>query len=101
MVSALMDNSGIRVRLTLDDFAKHHVLVVQMGSGHGGDEELRSVRVGASVGHRQKAARFISEEKSAFTPHARRLRKENKDARREYPGRSCLWVKASSANFSP
>jgi len=40
---------------TLDHLAKDDVLVVQPGGLHGANEELGSVRVGASVGHRQDA----------------------------------------------
>ncbi len=39
----------------LDDLAEHTVLAVQMGGGHGGDEELRAVGVGAGVGHGQES----------------------------------------------
>ena len=33
---------------------KHSVLAVQVGCGHGGDEELTAVGVGARVGHREE-----------------------------------------------
>lgn len=39
----------------LDHAAEHHVAIVQPGRLHGGDEELRAVRVRAGVRHRQDA----------------------------------------------
>ena len=39
----------------LHDLAEHNVAAIEPGSGHGGDEELRAVGVGTSVGHRQGA----------------------------------------------
>jgi len=40
--------------LSSDDLTKYDMFVVEVRSFHGGDEELGSVGVGASVGHRQK-----------------------------------------------
>lgn len=39
---------------TLDNFTEHNVTVVQPWGQHGGDEELRSIGILASVGHAQK-----------------------------------------------
>ena len=44
--------------LSLDDLTKHDVFVVEVWSFLGGDEELGSVGIGASVGHRQEE-RFV------------------------------------------
>merc|ERR1712137_101621 len=43
---------------TIDHLTKHGMLAVQPRSLHSGDEELRSVGVGSSVGHREKV--FLS-----------------------------------------
>ena len=46
---------------TLDDVAKHDVLVVQVRCGHGGDKELATVCVGTRVGHAQQARLIMFE----------------------------------------
>jgi len=40
-----------------ENLAKDDVLAIKPGRGHGGDEKLRSVGVGARVGHRELCAR--------------------------------------------
>lgn len=39
----------------LQHLPEHHVLAVQVRCGHGGDEELRAVGVGPSIGHAQQS----------------------------------------------
>ena len=45
----------------LDHFAEDRVLVVEPGRGDVRDEELRAVRVGAGVGHREDAGAAVLE----------------------------------------
>jgi hypothetical protein len=45
----------------LQHTAKHHMLAVQVRRGHGGDKELRAVRVLARVGHAQQARSVVPE----------------------------------------
>jgi len=46
---------------SFEDFAEHHVSSVQPASLHGGQEELRSVRVGSGVGHAQPSGAVMFE----------------------------------------
>ena len=41
--------------------AKDHVLSVEMRGGHGGNEELRAVGIGPTVGHAEKAGLVVTE----------------------------------------
>ena len=50
--------------LSSDDLTKHDVLVIEVRSFHGGDEELGSIGVGASVGHRQEERLVMFPEES-------------------------------------
>mmetsp|Transcript_7321 Transcript_7321/g.20636 ORF Transcript_7321/g.20636 Transcript_7321/m.20636 type:complete len:223 (+) Transcript_7321:17-685(+) len=47
--------------LALDHLAEDHVAAVQPGGLDGGDEELRAVGVGASVGHRKQVGLVVLE----------------------------------------
>jgi hypothetical protein len=44
---------------TLRNFTKHDMVAVEPGSDDGGDEELGTVRVGARVGHGEKAGAVV------------------------------------------
>ena len=46
---------------SLNDLAKDDVLAIEPRGGDGGDEELRAVGVGTSVGHREEAGASVLE----------------------------------------
>src|SRR5919109_545354 len=46
---------------SLDDFAKHRMLVIEVRCGSERDEELAAVGVGAGIGHRQDAGFAVSQ----------------------------------------
>ena len=49
---------------SLNDLSKHNVLSIQMRTGNGGNEKLRSVRVGTRVGHAEESrTRMVVDER--------------------------------------
>ena len=52
---------GLHYVHTLHDGPEHGVLPIEVGSGHGGDEELAAVGVRASVGHGQQKRAIVLE----------------------------------------
>lgn len=59
VVRALALNSLHNVK-AFDNLAEHDVAAVEPGSGHSSDEELRAVRVGASVRHREETGAGVA-----------------------------------------
>lgn len=46
---------------TFNNLAKHHVLSIQPWTWHSGDEELRPIGVGTSIGHTQQSRLGVSD----------------------------------------
>ena len=54
-------DDGVGLGVAVGDLAEDDVAAVEPGGHDGGDEELRAVRVGARVGHRQHEGLFVGQ----------------------------------------
>jgi len=57
--AAALDGLDYIHRLPVSHLAEDDVAVVQPGGHHGGDEELRAIGVGSSVGHREQTRSIV------------------------------------------